>query len=521
MSPNTELLLTSRQLAVTISKNVGSSMSKKSLNRYSRTIFTLTVGLSLFPQDFRCFAATPTETKGNTEAAKENAPETPAEVLETRNKKFQSLESFSRVLNLLETMYVDEKAVASDALIEKALKGMAGSLDPHTAYLPAQQLRELTNDTSGKFGGIGVVLSQQNGRLEVIEVVPDTPAAKAKIQAGDVILGVDGIQVTKSNIEEVLNKLRGLPGSNVKLEIQPAPEAGALRGIRQKSKILQIMREIIKSTSVTHQSLSAGYAYVRIGVFQEDTNEQVDKALRRYEAENNGKLNGLILDLRSNPGGLLDQAVRVADLFLDSGIIVSTVGRDRARQEVEYASKRQTHPYMPMVVLVNEASASASEIVAGALQDHNRALIVGMPTFGKGSVQSIIPLSNGAGLKMTVARYYTPNGRSIQAKGINPDVILPANPNLRGSVPPSKSMPQGSTDQLKEDDASGSTPPATRGNRKEIDLEGHIEANDLNKAAANLGFASDVDKWPNNLKNDYQLKMGYTYLKSWSRFAQN
>ena len=459
--------------------------------------------------------------QSKTDVGKAQAParaETPAEALESRNKKFQSLESFTRVLNLLETMYVDEKSVASDALVEKALKGMVGSLDPHTAYLPAQQLRELTNDTSGKFGGIGVVLTQQNGRLEVIEVVPETPAAKAKIQPGDVIVSVDSIQITKTNIDEVLNKLRGLPGSNVKLEIQPAPETIAGKTVRPKNRMLQIVREIIKSTSVVHQSLSKGYAYVRVGVFQEDTSEQVDKALRLYESENNGKLNGVVLDLRSNPGGLLDQAVRVTDLFLDAGIIVSTVGRDRARQEVEYATKRQTHPYMPMVVLVNEASASASEIVAGALQDHNRALIVGMPTFGKGSVQSIIPLPNGAGLKMTGARYYTPNGRSIQAKGITPDVTLPANPNARAAAG-LKSQMVGSTDVLKEEEAQ--TPPPPKGSRKEVDLEGHIEAADLSNSSANLGFASDIDKWPNNLKNDYQLKMGYTYLRSWSRFAQN
>lgn len=459
--------------------------------------------------------------QNKTDVGKAQAParaETPAEALESRNKKFQSLESFSRVLNLLETMYVDEKSVASDALIERALKGMVGSLDPHTVYLPAQQLRELTNDTSGKFGGIGVVLTQQNGRLEVIEVVPETPAARAKIQPGDVIVSVDSIQITKINIDDVLNKLRGLPGSNVKLEIQPAPETVAGKTVRPKNRLLQIVREIIKSASVVHQSLSKGYAYVRVGVFQEDTSEQVDKALRLYESENNGKLNGVVLDLRSNPGGLLDQAVRVVDLFLDSGIIVSTVGRDRARQEVEYATKRQTHPYMPMVVLVNEASASASEIVAGALQDHNRALIVGMPTFGKGSVQSIVPLPNGAGLKMTVARYYTPNGRSIQAKGITPDVTLPANPNTRAAAGP-KSQLVGSTDVLKEEEAQSSSAP--KGSRKEVDLEGHIEAADLSNSSANLGFASDVDKWPNNFKNDYQLKMGYTYLRSWSRFAQN
>jgi len=483
-------------------------------------LFASILGISPQIQALAVSSATPANKPETAKSAPQAKQESPAEALETRNKKFQSLESFTRVLNLLETMYVDEKAVSSDALIERALKGMAGSLDPHTAYLPAQQLRELTNDTSGKFGGIGVVLTQQNGRLEIIEVVPDTPASRAKIQPGDVILSVDGIQISKNNIDDVLNKLRGLPGSNVKLEIQPVAETQNGKTIRPKPRMLQIVREIIKSTSVVHQSLANGYAYVRIGVFQEETSDQVDKALRQYEAENNGKLKGLVLDLRSNPGGLLDQAVRIADLFLDSGIIVSTVGRDRARQEVEYATKRHTHPYMPMVVLVNEASASASEIVAGALQDHNRALLVGMPTFGKGSVQSIIPLSNGAGLKMTVARYYTPNGRSIQAKGITPDVTLPANPNARVNANLKASSQGGSTDILKEDESQTTSNPIKAG-RKEVDLEGHIEATDLTNTPNNLGFSSDIEKWPNNLKNDYQLKMGYTYLRSWSRFAQN
>lgn len=444
--------------------------------------------------------------------------ETPAEALEARNKKFQALESFSRVLNLLETMYVDEKSVASDSLIERALKGMTSSLDPHTSYLPPQQLRELTNDTSGKFGGIGVVLTQQNGRLEIIEVVPDTPAAKAGIEAGDVIVSVDSVRITKDNIDDVLNKLRGLPGSSLKLEVETASEDDNGKKATKKVRKIQLVREIIKSMSVVHQQLSKGYAYIRVGVFQEETSEQVDKALRHYESENEGKLNGVVLDLRSNPGGLLDQAVRIADLFLDSGIIVSTVGRDRARQEVEYATKRQTHPYMPLVVLVNEASASASEIVAGALQDHNRALIVGMPTFGKGSVQSIIPLPNGAGLKMTVARYYTPNGRSIQAKGITPDVTLPAAPTSR--LAQTQTKPGSSTDQLIEGTTNKQSSPS-RGSRKEVDLEGHIEATDLSSTTKNLGFASDIETWPKNLKNDYQLKMGYTYLRSWSRFAQD
>lgn len=481
-----------------------------------KSVLPLLLGSILFPNitGNLAFANPQTQTppKGTPSAPK---TESPAETLELRNKKFQALESFSRVLNHLETMYVDEKAVSSEALIERALKGMVASLDPHTSYLPAQQLRELTNDTSGKFGGIGVVLTQQNGRLEIIEVFPDTPAAKAKLQPGDTIISVDGVVISKSNIEEVLNKLRGLPGSTVRLEVQPAAEINAGKTVRPKTRTLQIVREIIKSTSVAHQNLYGGYAYIRVGVFQEDTSDQVDKILRQYEAENKGKLQGLILDLRSNPGGLLDQAVRLTDLFLDSGIIVSTVGRDRARQEVEYASKRQTHPYMPMVVLVNEASASASEIVAGALQDHNRALIVGMPTFGKGSVQSIIPLPNGAGLKMTVARYYTPNGRSIQAKGITPDVTLPANPGARAAA---RANTSSTSDVLKDDDAQQGS---TKGGRKEVDLEGHIEGTDLTTTQPNFGFSTDIDKWPANLKNDYQLKMGYTYLRSWARFAQN
>ncbi len=452
------------------------------------------------------------------EAVEKQKVETPAQALEARNKKFEALESFSRVLNLLETMYVDEKSVVSDSLIERALKGMTSSLDPHTSYLPPQQLRELTSDTSGKFGGIGVVLTQQNGRLEIIEVVPDTPASRAGIEAGDVIVSVDSVRITKDNFDEVLNKLRGLPGSSLKLELEVNSENDSGKKAPKKIRKIQLVREIIKSTSVVHQQLSKGYAYVRVGVFQEETSEQVDKALRQYENENDGKLNGVVLDLRSNPGGLLDQAVRLTDLFLDSGIIVSTVGRDRARQEVEYATKRQTHPYMPLVVLVNEASASASEIVAGALQDHNRALIVGMPTFGKGSVQSIIPLPNGAGLKMTVARYYTPNGRSIQAKGITPDVTLPAAPTVR--IPRPQKTPGSSTDQLIEGSTSKPLSPL-KSNRKEVDLEGHIEATDLSSTTKNLGFASDIEKWPKNLRNDYQLKMGYTYLRSWSRFAQD
>jgi carboxyl-terminal processing protease len=435
---------------------------------------------------------------------------TPAQVIESQNEKFEALESFSRVLNLLETSYVEKDAVDSKALVEKAIKGMVQGLDPHTSYLPSSQLRDLTNDTSGKFGGIGIVLSQQNGRLEIVEVMENSPASRAGIVSGDVIYSVEGVAVTQQNTEDVLNKMRGLPGSSLDLELLATHESKPPKNTERKVKTrkVTVMREVIKTSSVTTHKLSNGYAYARVSVFQEDSAENLDKALRKHEAESGGKLDGLILDLRNNPGGLLDQAVRIADLFLDAGIIVSTIGRDKSKQDVEYATKRTTHPEMPLVVLVNEGSASASEIVAGALQDHNRALIVGATTFGKGSVQSIVPLPNGAGLKMTIARYYTPKGRSIQAKGIVPDIPIASSTNERN-----KSNTAASANN------SNGTNSESQSIRKEADLSGHIEANDLSKEAGlEGGFQNELEKWPATLKNDTQLRMAYTYLRSWARF---
>ncbi|MCA2959401.1 MAG: S41 family peptidase [Silvanigrellales bacterium] len=463
-------------------------------------------------------AASSTPEAGST-SVKEKAEPTTAEVLEQQNKKFQSLESFARVLGLLETSYVEESAVQSEALIERALKGMVASLDPHTTYLPASQLRDLTNDTSGKFGGIGVILQQQDTKLEVVEVLENSPAARGGIIGGDIIFAVDGLEVNQKNMDEVLNRMRGLPGSSVTLELVAPSDAAKWEAGKKpgRTRKVNVTREVIRTSSVTHARLSPGYAYVKVSVFQEDVSEQVDKALRLYEAENGGKLDGLILDLRGNPGGLLDQAVRLSDLFLDSGIIVSTIGRDRAKQEVEYATKRNTHPYMPLVVLVNEGSASASEIVAGALQDHNRALVVGSTSFGKGSVQSIVQLPNGAGLKMTIARYYTPKGRSIQAKGIVPDIPIP--------TAPAGSMASTGSNAAAKDSITPTLAPSRgeRNPRKEADLEGHIDAADLDAvkggAAARDGFSAELEKWPSGLRSDNQLRIAYTYLRSWARFS--
>jgi carboxyl-terminal processing protease len=441
--------------------------------------------------------------KSPEEAIKNSASKPPVQQLLEQNKRFESLDSFAKVLGLLENGYVDSKAVVTEDLLERAIKGMVSGLDPHTVYLPASQLRDFTNDTAGKFGGIGVVLSQAHGRLEVVEVMEDSPAARAGVVAGDTIFSIDGTNVTSKNTESLLGKLRGLPGSLVKVELISLSEitklgdkitADELSKLKPRTRSVTITREIIKTNSVAHAKLDDGYIYIRLSVFQEDAAEQLEKALKLYENQYAGKkLEGFVFDLRNNPGGLVDQAVKICDMFLDSGIIVSTIGRDKAKQEVEYASKKYSHPFVPMVVLVNEGSASASEIVAGALQDHNRAVIMGTTTFGKGSVQTILQLPNGGGLKMTIARYFTPKGRSIQAKGITPDVPL----NAVGEKKDQKSV------------------------RKEADLAGHIEASDLpaeqlqqNVDAPKLnGNKTGTDLWPEYLQKDEEVKTAFQYLK--------
>jgi carboxyl-terminal processing protease len=427
----------------------------------------------------------------------------PAARIAAENETYQSLESFSRVLSLLETLYVDPEHVSTPEMIDKAIRGVVSSLDPHTTYLTAKDLREFTSDTTGKFGGIGVIIMQSEGRLEIVDVVEDSPGSRVGLGKGDIIYAVGQMIVTKTNLEDALSHLKGLPGSEVEITIikradfeaftKLTPERQKAAGQAKLTK-LKIKRAVIRTPSVKHAKLAPGYLYMHVAVFQEDTGEQADRILRRYEAENGGTLDGLVMDLRGNPGGLLDQAVRIADLFLDSGIIVSTIGRDPKKQEVEFASKRTTHPHMPIIVLVNEGTASASEIVAGALQDHDRALVLGTKTFGKGSVQSIIPLPNGAGLKMTIARYYTPKGRSIQAKGIVPDIPVPARKW-------SEEAPSGRKDA-----------------RRESDLKGHIDAANISQRETMGSFEKDINLWEPEHKEDYQLRVAYTYLRGWARF---
>lgn len=444
--------------------------------------------------------------------APEGSEPPPLAELAKENETYRSLESLARALGLLEEMYVDPEHVSPREMVDKALRGIVSSLDPHTTYLPARDLKEFTSDTTGRFGGIGVIIVHEGGRLRIVDVVEDSPGEKAGLKKGDIIFAVGELELSKDNIEEGLNKLKGLPGSEVTIRVWKLSDQKAQlttesatslkdslpQGKKPQLTTIKLKRAVIRTPSVKHVKLGPGYAYIAVSVFQEDTGEQVDKALRKHEAENGGRLDGLILDLRGNPGGLLDQAVRICDLFLDSGIIVSTIGRNREKPEVEFATKRTTHPHTSMIVLVNEGSASASEIVAGALQDHERALILGTQTFGKGSVQSIIPLPNGGGLKMTIARYYTPKGRSIQAKGITPDI------------------PVSSTDGQPGSNRSG---PSRRNKRRESDLKGHIQSEDIADKDPTTTFQLDMADWPEELQDDHQLRVAYTYIKSWSRFA--
>jgi len=329
---------------------------------------------------------------------------------------YPNLEIFANILSLLQQNYVEE--VDTRQVVEGAIKGMLATLDPHSSYLKPDHFKDLQVETTGRFSGIGIEITQRDNVLTVVSPIEGTPAYKKGLEAGDMILKIDGESTQDMSLTEAVNKLRGPKGSEVVISI--------LRQGWTALKDVAIVRDVIPLLSIRAKLLEPDYGYVRITNFQAKTTADLKKALADLTADRD--LQGLVLDLRNNPGGLLDQSFQVADLFIDDGVIVSTRGR-MADQNVEY----QAHPggpdySFPMVVLVNEGTASASEIVAGALQDHKRALILGTRTFGKGSVQTIIPLPDGAGLRMTTARYYTPNGTSIQAKGITPDVTVASRP---------------------------------------------------------------------------------------------
>lgn len=324
----------------------------------------------------------------------------------------EELRLFTDVYVRIKNDYVE--SIDDKTLLENAIRGMLSGLDPHSSYLDAEDFKELQIGTSGEFGGLGIEVGMEDGFVKVISPIDDTPAERAGVKAGDLIVRLDDTPVKGMSLNDAVKKMRGKKGSDIVLTI--------VREGADKPLKIRIVRDIIQVRSVKQRILEPGYGYLRITSFQSKTTANLIDAVAKLEKENEGSLKGLVLDLRNNPGGVLTGAVGVSDAFLEKGLIVYTEGRVQDSKLRYNASPGDVINDIPMIVLVNGGSASASEIVAGALQDHNRALIVGTETFGKGSVQTILPLKSDAAIKLTTARYFTPSGRSIQAEGIEPDI---------------------------------------------------------------------------------------------------
>ncbi len=393
------------------------------------------------------------------------------------------------VLHKIKSDYVE--AIDDKTLIENAMRGMLSGLDPHSAYLDADDYTDLQEGTSGEFGGLGIEVGMEEGFVKVISPIDDTPAQQAGVQAGDTIIKLDDTLVKGMSINDAVKKMRGKPGSDITLTI--------LREGEQKPLTFKLTRALIKVASVRSRLLEPGYGYIRVSQFQAATGEDVIKQLGELKAKSGDKLNGLILDLRNNPGGILGAAVSISDAFLESGKIVYTDGRV-ADSKLEFSAKP---PDMlngaPLIVLINEGSASASEIVAGALQDRGRALIMGRRSFGKGSVQTILPMNNRSALKLTTARYFTPNGRSIQAEGIKPDIVID---KVKVS-----SIKSAGADTIKEADLSRhlANPITDKGKTAPAEPANGGKQNDGDKD-------DDADKGP-LAERDYELYEAFNMLK--------
>ncbi len=398
---------------------------------------------------------------------------------------YDELKLFSDVLSHIQKDYVEETKPKD--LVYGAIKGMLETLDPHSGFMPPETFKEMQAETKGRFEGLGLEITMKDGILTVVAPIEDTPAFKAGILAGDQIIKIDGEPTKNLTLMDSVKKMRGPKGSQVTITI--------MREGFTKPRDFTLTRDVIPVRSVRYELLDKQYGYIRISQFQEKTDSEFEKALKALEEESKGSLKGLILDLRNNPGGLLDQAVKITDHFIDSGTIVSIEGRKEDQKQKFLAHAQGTLPRFPLVVLVNGGSASGSEIVAGAIQDHHRGIILGTQTFGKASVQTIFPLKDGAGLRLTTARYFTPSGRSIQAKGIVPDVIVKL------------SKPE------EEKELTGPKMPS------EKDLERHLE---IEKTPA-----KEKEKEPNKKEEtkekekkpaDNQLERGLELLKSWDVF---
>jgi len=394
---------------------------------------------------------------------------------------YEDLKIFTDVLGLLQKEYVEE--TNSKDLVYGAIKGMLETLDPHSAFMPPNLYKEMQEETKGRFEGLGIEITVKDGVLTVVSPIEDTPAFRVGILAGDQILKIDGESTKDLTLMDSVKRLRGPKGTKVTITI--------MREGFSKPKEFTLTRDVIPVRSVRHELLEKQYGYVRISQFQEKTEGELDKALKALEGEGKGMIRGLILDLRNNPGGLLDQAVKVADRFIESGLIVSMEGRREDQKMKFHAHSQGTIAPYPLVVLINGGSASGSEIVAGAIQDHSRGILVGTQTFGKGSVQTIFPLKDGSGLRLTTAKYYTPNGRSIQAKGIVPDIIVkPSLPEQEKVTLPKQPM--------------------------EKDLERHIL--DVEKGPPKEKEKPKKEEGKEKKPSDPQLERAVELLKSWEIF---
>ena len=326
------------------------------------------------------------------------------------NEIYKKIDLFSEVLEKLKDEYVDD--VDQSEVMDAAINGVLQSLDPYSAYMNPKLFEDMQTETSGKFGGLGIEVTMESGVVKVISPIDDTPASRAGIKAGDYIVKIDGEQVQGKSLMEAVNLMRGEVGSPIEITIR--------RKGSKKAKIIKIEREIIEIKSVISKLIDYKIAYLRLSSFNQNSGIQLRKEIDKFEK--NEKTIGYIFDLRNNPGGLLSQAVKISDFFLEDGEIVSTKGRKKRENRKYFARKGDKINGKPLIVLINNGSASASEIVAGALQNHKRAILLGISTFGKGSVQSIIPLKNRGALRLTISKYYLPSGKSISEIGVSPDI---------------------------------------------------------------------------------------------------
>jgi carboxyl-terminal processing protease len=414
-------------------------------------------------------------------------------ILAFAGERYKNLQIFTKVLNLVQQYYVED--VDTNKLVYGGIKGMLGELDPHTNFLPPEVFKEFEDETSGEFGGLGIEITLRGGVLTVISPIEDTPAWKAGIKAGDKIVEINRESTKGLSLVEAAQKMKGKTGTPIIL--------GIFREGLEKPLQIKVVRGKVKIRSVKYINMRNGYAYIKVTSFIEKTARDLERIIEKHEKKNKA-LRGLILDLRNCPGGLLDQAVKMSDMFLDKGTIVSTVGRNEKDKEVLYAKKDGTRLDFPIIILINEYSASASEIVAGALQDNRRAAVMGQKSFGKGSVQSVVKLGDGSGLKLTVARYFTPKGVSIQAEGITPDILV------------EKVDPEAFEKAIIKQSV-----------KREKDLKGHLKS-DKEKAQKETpeSFWAQLSAKPEKnltkgeklLRKDFQVLQAFNYLKAWRLF---